>query len=98
MVTMTDPTNGVVTNDYDPQGRVVAQWDPAQSARGSSGQATTFDYSMPGEATITDPDGNVERQVYDRGYLVSITKGVGSSAQGEWTFDYDPLTGGETSV
>ena len=97
MLTMTDPRGGVVTNTYDSQGRVVSQIDPA-------GRTTTYAYtgdnfsSLGGTTTITDPNGNVEVEKYADGFFTQAIKAYGTPEQAAWTYTYDPVSYGLTSV
>jgi RHS repeat-associated protein len=90
-------TGAVVSNKYDGQGRVIEQTDQL-------GRTTKFAYvgepltEAGGTTTITDPKGNVTVQEYHYGELLSETKGYGTPQAATWTFSYDPVTLGMTSV
>jgi RHS repeat-associated protein len=81
----------VLSNDYDIDGRVTLQTDRL-------GETTTFDYSVPGETTITDPEGNVTVDEYTDGLRTRTTKGAGTLLAASWEFEYDPFTLGITKV
>lgn len=85
--TMTDPRNGTLTNWYDtsPSGRVYQQQDPMS-------RFTNYDYSVPGQTTITDPKGNVTRQFFVDNEVNQITFGVGTPQEETWRYSYDGAT------
>jgi RHS repeat-associated protein len=119
MTSMTEPsTDGVVrktVNLYSSSstsiaGQVVAQWDPVATAQtgwstSSLSTATQYDFSIPGQTTITDPDGRVEIQRYQDGYMLSDTTGLKRSGSSfdvsnasTTSFVYDPTTSGGSIV
>jgi RHS repeat-associated protein len=93
---MTDPRGGTVHNEYDAESRVIAQTDPA-------GLITRFTYTgenfspLGGTTTDTDPHGNSTIEQYDNGFLMQITKAVGTTEQATSTYAYDPSTLGITT-
>jgi RHS repeat-associated protein len=92
MVSWTDPNGGTTTNTYDGQGRVTQQTDPL-------GRTTKFDYtSVAGGTIVTDPDGNKTLDQYTSGLLTSKTEGYGTGQAATWTYTYDPLTDGQTTI
>ncbi|HET8931345.1 MAG TPA: DUF6531 domain-containing protein [Acidimicrobiales bacterium] len=102
MTSMTDPFGGTVANSYDGMDRVVAQWGPVAAANAvgepsDTASATTFDYSILNETTITDPTGRIERQTFRQGYLVSDTIGTGAGASTSM-FEYDAVTSGQARM
>lgn len=81
-----------VVNTFDGQGRVVSQTDELNGE-------TTFDYTTtPGSVVITDPAGRVTIERYEQGLLVEETKGAGSPQAATWSYEYDPVTLGVSSV
>src|SRR5262249_43825976 len=95
LFTMTDPNGGVVTNQYDGAGRVVAQTDPMS-------RTTTFGYTTNADGsqttTIVDPNGNVTVEQYQNNEMVALTKASGTSQAATWTYPYDPVSLGVASV
>ncbi|MFI9387440.1 RHS repeat-associated core domain-containing protein [Kutzneria sp. NPDC052558] len=104
MTSMRTPKNfGVTTNPapvtsmtYDGSERVLTQTDPM-------GHTTSFTYGpngglAAGQVLVTDPAGHQDLQSYANGLLMSETKGYGSADAGTWTYTYDPVTLGVTSV
>ncbi|MCJ1715117.1 RHS repeat-associated core domain-containing protein [Curtobacterium sp. VKM Ac-2922] len=84
------------TNTYDSGNQVTSQTDPL-------GRTTTWSYgvdasSLSGATLITDPDGNVKRDVYTSGDLTSITTGYGTSEAATTTETYDSASNALTSV
>jgi len=95
MLTREDPRgNTVLTNAYDPGGRVTRQTD-------GLGQKTTFSYKWQGSGLtteVTDPSGDITRYVYAGGALASKTEAVGTASQATWTYERDPNTNGITAI
>jgi RHS repeat-associated protein len=92
MTSRTDARGGELRLEYDGSGRVVREVTPA-------GRVTSFDYNSTPEATdVTEPDGEVVRDRYKEGFLVSRTEGVGSAAEATWSYQHDPATGGQTAI
>ncbi len=90
--TMTDPNNGVTTNTYDPSThQITKQQEPITT------RATTFSYSG-GITTITDPKGNVTKEEYLNGILLSRTIGYGTPQAATWTYSFDPVAVGLTAA
>lgn len=83
MLTMTDPNGGKVSNTYDASGRVVNQSD-------AMNRTTLWTYGAG--TTITDPMGNMTKEAFQNGQLVSLTKGFSSSFAATWSMTYDPKT------
>lgn len=82
----------VVTNHYDPQGRVDWQSDPL-------GRTTSFDYtSIAGSTKVTDPKGNISLFTYNYGVLIAITRGWGTNSQALWQYRHDVDTVGANLV
>lgn len=90
LLTITDPNGGVTTNIYDSSARVTSQTD-------SLGHKTTFSYGT-NSTTITDPNGNVTLDKYQNALLTSETKGYGTAQAATWSYTYDPLSLGQTSI
>jgi RHS repeat-associated protein len=96
LLTITDPRGGVVTNVYDGSGRVTSQTD-------AMGRQTTLSYTGPdgngnSSTSITDPKGNVTVDQYYNGLLLAETKGYGTAQAATWSYTYDPLSLGVTSI
>ena len=90
--TMTDPNNGVTTNTYDSNThQVTRQQEPITT------RSTTFSYSG-GITTITDPKGNVTKEEYLNGILLSRTSlDASGNAIAVWTYSFDPAALGLTA-
>jgi len=94
---MTDPKGGTISNVYEPNGsgRVIAQADPLS-------RTTAFTYTPNADGTqtttITDPKGNVTKEVYQNNELLTETTGYGTPQAATWTYSYDPATFGVASV
>ena len=87
--TTTTPTP-VTTNVYNGAGQVSSQTDPL-------GHTTHFSYT-PTSTVVTDPNGNVEQQIYSGGVLLQVTTGYGTPQAATTTYSYDPKSLGVTSV
>jgi RHS repeat-associated protein len=91
MLTMRKPNNQpsgpVVENSYDSAGRV--QWQEDELDR-----RTTFEYDTPAldSTRITNPDGMVRVDSYVGGRREKTTIGVGTPAETETIYAYDPGT------
>lgn len=92
------PPADITSTVYDSSGRAICQWDP-------DGRQTTFSWVDDGlgdglvsSATVTDPKGNVTAYSYLGGLLVSKTEGYGTSSAATWSYAYDPISGGITTV
>jgi RHS repeat-associated protein len=88
----------VVSMTYDSSDRVLTQTDQV-------GHATTFTYGpnsalslAAGQTLVTDPSGHERLDTYQSGLLTAETRGYGTSAAGTWTYTYDPVSLGVTSV
>ena len=90
MLTITDPNGGVLTSIYDSSSRVTSQTD-------AMGRTTTFSYGT-NSTTITDPNGNVTVDNYQRALLASETKGFGTSQAATWTYAYNPYCNGLSAI
>src|SRR5260370_34625347 len=53
---------------------------------------------VAGARTISDPKSNVEVQRYTNGKMTSRTRGYGTPQAATWTYKYDMMTLGTTSV
>jgi YD repeat-containing protein len=90
-------TEAALHNTYDEQGRVTTQTDQL-------GRETSFEYAgeplgeAGGTATITDSKGNIVRQTYQYGLLMSETRGYSTAEAATWQFEYDLETLGMTAV
>lgn len=98
LLTMVDPNQAnslnpsPVTNHYDAQGRLDWQSD-------FLGRKTSFDYtSVPGSTIVTDPKNDATLFTFNYGLLTSETKGYGTSQAATWTYSYDPVTLGVTTI
>lgn len=87
---MTDARGHTVSTHYDSQHRVNSQTDALNRTR-------TWDYSS-GYTTITNPGGDVTRQVFEDGQPIEIINGYGSTTPSTKTLDYDPITKALTRV
>ncbi len=81
---------------YDSAERVTSQTDPL-------GRTTTFTYGpdgglSAGQVLVTDPAGHKNLQSYANGLLSGETKGYGTPDAGTWTYTYDPVTLGVSSI
>ncbi|HVQ97125.1 MAG TPA: DUF6531 domain-containing protein, partial [Mycobacteriales bacterium] len=88
----------VVSMVHDSSERVTAQTDQL-------GHTTTFDYGpnatlglVAGQTLVTDPAGHKTLDTYANGLLTSQTKGYGTADAGTWTYTYDPVSLGVTSI
>ncbi|MER7707803.1 RHS repeat-associated core domain-containing protein [Kitasatospora sp. NPDC097605] len=88
----------VVSMTYDTAQRVLVQTDQL-------GGATTFTYGpdsganlAAGQTLVTDPAGHKTLYTYQNGLLQSETKGYGTTAAGTWSYTYDPVSLGVTSI
>lgn len=102
-----DPTGAETVSAYGTDERVETQWDPNIVALGGSldpGDGTGFTYSgfdedpLSGTVTVTSPDGAVESVDFESGLVVSDTRGVGTTAESTWSFEFDPVSGLPTSA
>lgn len=100
LTSMTDPRGGVTQNAYDSEGRVIDQWSPVEMAKPAGlRKALHFSYDIRGaQTTVTFPEGNQERQIYEAGLPVQIIKAPGTAAEGTWRLAYDLLTAGPVSI
>lgn len=86
----------VVGMTYDPSERVATQTDQL-------GHTTTFTYGpngglAAGQTEVTDPSGHNTLYTYQNGLLVSETKGYGTADAGTWSYTYDPISLGVTTM
>jgi RHS repeat-associated protein len=88
----------VTAMTYDGSERVTKQTD-------ALGRATLFTYGpdatenlVAGQTQITDPAGHKTIDTYTNGVLTTETKGAGSSNAGTWTYTYDPVTLGTSTI
>ncbi|MEO5680811.1 MAG: DUF6531 domain-containing protein [Acidimicrobiales bacterium] len=82
----------VVTTHYDGSGRV--DWQDDQL-----GRRTTFDYAaVPNGTVVTSPAGRKTLYRYADGLLTSRTEGYGTLVGATWSFTYDLVTLGRTSI
>ncbi|WP_329311193.1 RHS repeat-associated core domain-containing protein [Streptomyces sp. NBC_01262] len=88
----------VTAMTYDSSERVLTQTNPV-------GGTTTFTYGpdtsadlTDGQTLVTDPSGHKTLDTYADGLLTSETKGYGTSDAGTWTYTYDPISLGVTSI
>ncbi|MEE4546294.1 RHS repeat-associated core domain-containing protein [Streptomyces sp. V4-01] len=88
----------VTSMTYDTAERVLTQTDP-------TGKTTGFTYGpdsgaglAAGQTLVTDPAGHKTLDTYADGLLTSETKGYGTSDAGTWSYTYDPVSLGVTSV
>ena len=81
---------------YDSSERVLTQTDPL-------GDTTTFTYGpngglSAGQTLTTDPAGHETLDTYANGLLTSETKGYGTANAGTWSYTYDPVTLGVSTM
>jgi RHS repeat-associated protein len=88
----------VVSMVYDTSERVTSQTDQL-------GHTTTFDYGpnttlglAAGQTLVTDPAGHKTLYSYANGQLTSETKGFGTADAGTWTYTYDPVSLGVSTI
>lgn len=88
----------VTSMTYDTSERVLTQTDP-------DGNTTGFTYGpdagtglVAGQTLVTDPAGHKTLDTYADGLLTAETKGYGSAAAGTWTYTYDPVSLGISSI
>ena len=93
MVSIIKPDqNLLVTNSYDPNGRVSQQTFP-------NGGTYRFSYALDGngnvaQTTVTDPSGSVRQvQFNSDGHLTSDTVGLGTPQQETTTYELQPVSG-----
>lgn len=88
--------SAVTSMTYDSSERVTAQTSPL-------GDTTTFTYGpngglSAGQTLTTDPSGHETLDTYANGLLTSETKGYGTADAGTWTYTYDPVTLGVSTM
>src|SRR5205085_1414614 len=88
---MRDPRGIWITQAYDSLGRVSSQTvDPLTKNPSGLNRSTGYDYSVPGQVTITDPAVNgvssQTTEVFAYGTVVSVTRGPGKPEQATWLF------------
>jgi RHS repeat-associated protein len=93
LLTMTDPNNGVITNTYE----TAQPFRITSQKREVLNRTTTFSYSS-GITTVTDPKGNVIKEEYLNGILLSKTLGSGTAQEATWTYAYDVGALGATAI
>lgn len=88
----------VTSMTYDTSERVLTQTDP-------TGKTTGFTYGpdsgtglSAGQTLVTDPAGHKTLDTYADGLLTAETKGYGTSDAGTWSYTYDPISLGVSSV
>ncbi|MEU6851532.1 RHS repeat-associated core domain-containing protein [Actinacidiphila alni] len=88
----------VTSMTYDSAERVLTQTDP-------TGKTTTFTYGpdsgtglVAGQTLVTDPAGHKTLDTYADNLLTSETKGYGTADAGTWSYTYDPISLGVTSI
>jgi RHS repeat-associated protein len=88
----------VTSMTYDSAERVLTQTD-------ATGKTTTFAYGpdsgaglTAGQTLTTDPAGHKTLDTYADNLLTSETKGYGTPDAATWTYTYDPVTLGVSSV
>jgi RHS repeat-associated protein len=86
----------VMSMTYDAAERVLTQTDP-------NGHLTSFTYGpagglSAGQVLVTDPAGHQDLQTYTGGLLTSETKASGTADAGTWTYTYDPVSLGISSI
>ena len=90
------PASAVTSMTYDSSERVLTQTDPL-------GDETTFTYGpngglTAGQTLTTDPAGHKTLDTYANGLLTSETKGYGTANAGTWSYTYDPVTLGVSTM
>ena len=88
----------VTSMTYDSSERVRTQTNP-------DGDVTTFTYGpdtgsglVAGQTQVTDPVGHKTVDTYADGLLTSETKGASTADEGTWTYTYDPVSLGVSSI
>jgi RHS repeat-associated protein len=91
-------TGAVTAMTYDSSERVLTQTD-------ADGRKTTFTYGpssspslIAGQTLVTDPSGHQTLDTYSGGLLTKETKGYGSSVAASWSYTYDPITLGVSTM
>ncbi|MDQ2739635.1 MAG: type IV secretion protein Rhs, partial [Actinomycetota bacterium] len=91
-------SGGVTAMTYDSSERVLTQTDP-------DGRKTTFTYGpssspslVAGQTLVTDPSGHQTLDTYTGGLLTKETKGYGSSVAATWSYTYDPISLGVSTM
>lgn len=81
MTSLTDANGHTTTTGYDASHRVVTQTDAASRTR-------TWDYDGD-TTTITNPGGDVTREVFENGEPASVTRAYGTAKAATTTIEYD---------
>jgi RHS repeat-associated protein len=82
MTSITDGRGKTTATTYDPSHRVTSQTDPLNRTR-------TWDYPAAGETRITNPAGDVTRELFDHNQLTQITRAYGTSDAESSQLTYD---------
>jgi RHS repeat-associated protein len=82
MTAITDGRGKTTTTGYDASHRVIAQTDALNRTR-------TWDYPAAGETRITNPAGDVTRELFDHNQLTQITRAYGTSDAETSQLSYD---------
>ena len=90
------PASAVTSMTYDSSERVLTQTNAV-------GDTTTFTYGpndglSAGQTLVTDPSGHETLDTYANGLLISETKGYGTANAGTWSYTYDPVTLGVSTM
>jgi RHS repeat-associated protein len=83
LTSMTDARGHTTTTAYDASRRVISQTDALNRTR-------TWSYT-PNTTTITNPGGDVTRQVFEDGQPVQITRALGTSVEATQTLTYNAI-------
>lgn len=92
MLTRVDARGGKTENIYSPAGQVEQQSDPM-------GRTTTYAYEPePGVTVVTSPTGIATRYAYEYGLMTSRIVGWDGNESADWSYAYDPVSGGTEAV
>ncbi|WP_327370726.1 RHS repeat-associated core domain-containing protein [Streptomyces sp. NBC_01217] len=88
----------VTSMTYDTAERVVTQTDPTGKTTGFAFGPNLDTGLTAGQTLVTDPADHKILYTYADGMLQSETRGYGTTEAGTWTYTYDPISLGVTSV
>ncbi|MFF7980191.1 RHS repeat-associated core domain-containing protein [Streptomyces sp. NPDC007901] len=88
----------VTSMTYDASERVVTQTDPMGKTTGFAYGPNVDTGLTDGQTLVTDPSGHKILYTYADGMLQSETRGYGTQDAGTWSYTYDPISLGITSI